>query len=212
MNFGDMKTQFTGLLRRNDITPALKDTFFQQGIALIQRDLRIPPMEKSVSITQDGSYGVTGVPIPADLIELISISLYDTAGNFVRVITGSDLQTALRAARTSGLPEFYARQGSNYVLGPVMDIGDVVRVDYYAELPALAADSDTNVVTRIAPDLFIYAALSYAADYYLDKRTAVWAARYQSILSALQDQADLDDLTAAKSEQPAYDLQDDLWA
>lgn len=211
MNYGELKAQFAGLLNRRDMTTVQQDSFMQQGISRIQRELRVPPMEASVSVTQDGSY--TAFPIPSTLLELIDISAYDASGTFVRTLTGVDLQTALLTARNSGfVPECYARRGSDYVVGPVPATGMQLRIDYYAELPALSADTDTQTLTRIAPDLFIYAALSYAADFYVDKRVGAFEARYQSIKDTLQQQADLDDLTASKAMRPAHDYQDDLWS
>ena len=39
---------------------------------------------------------------------------------------------------------------------------------------SLTSDSDTNMLTNIASDLLTYTALSYAADYFLDERGAVF--------------------------------------
>lgn len=202
MNLGEMKTLFTGLLKRRDCTNDLRDIFIQQGIARVQRELRLPPMEAAIEVVQDGSYIV--FPIPSDLIELISLSIFDSAGNFVRTLEGVSTEEALTAARQPGLSEVYSRRGTDWIVGPVLEEGAKLRIDYYAELPSLAADEDTNTLTAVAPDVFIYAALSLAADYFIDKRVDRFEQRYQSIKQSLQDQADLDDLTAAKTVRPAY--------
>ena len=46
MNYGDLKTHFNDLLNRTDITSTLTTRFIDQGLARIQRQLRIPTMEK----------------------------------------------------------------------------------------------------------------------------------------------------------------------
>ena len=46
MNFGDLKAHFNDLLNRSDITTTLTTRFIDQGIARIQRQLRIPANEK----------------------------------------------------------------------------------------------------------------------------------------------------------------------
>ena len=44
----------------------------------------------------------------------------------------------------------------------------------------LTSDSDTNMLTNIASDLLTYTALAYAADYFLDERSAVFDAKSSS--------------------------------
>ena len=39
-------------------------------------------------------------------------------------------------------------------------------------------NSDTNALTVTAPDLLIYAALTYAADYYLDERAGIFEQKF----------------------------------
>ena len=55
MNYGDLKSHFNDLLNRTDITSTLTTRFIDQGLARIQRQLRIPTMEKQqvFTITSD---------------------------------------------------------------------------------------------------------------------------------------------------------------
>ena len=50
MNLGNLRSHFIALLNRSDITNSLADTFIDQSIARIQRQLRIPSMEKTHTI------------------------------------------------------------------------------------------------------------------------------------------------------------------
>ena len=58
MNLGDLKTHLADTLNRTDMTDALKTRFIDQAIQRIQRQLRIPVMEKQQIITV--SSAITG--------------------------------------------------------------------------------------------------------------------------------------------------------
>ena len=50
-------------------------------------------------------------------------------------------------------------------------------------------DTDENALSKIAPDLIIYSALTYASDYYLDERAAQFEQKFVGFLTELQEQA-----------------------
>jgi hypothetical protein len=212
MNYGQVKTQFTGLMNRRDLTanPALVDTFCQQALARAQRKLRVPAMEKSADLTiADGYSNSVGLAIPSDLVELKEISYSDDTT--ARTLREAPLGITLRAGviNAPDHPYMFARRGSTWVLGPLPTAGDVLRVDYWAELPALVEDTDSNWLTEIAPDVLVYGALSFAADYYTDKRVAGFEQRFSNALDELQEQADEDELTMGAAVVPAYFFDDE---
>lgn len=190
MTLDGLKAHFTGLLNRRDLTAntSLVGTFIDQAILRVQRELRVPAMEKIASVTIADGYD--GLAIPSDLLQLKEIRP-QSSGVALRKDT---LDRATFAATAAGNPQIYSRRGSKWVIGPAPSSGDVVDVTYYAELPALVNGTDENVISIIAWDLIVYAALSYAAEYYVDKRQADFESRYQQILTDLQEQADADAL------------------
>jgi hypothetical protein len=202
MTLDELKAQFTGLMNRRDLTAntALVSTFMNQAIMRVQRDLRVPAMEKMAQVTIGDGY--TGLAIPSDLLELKEIR--PEASN-VR-LRKTTLDQALSAATTNGVPQIYARRGSSWVLGPSPSSGDLIDVTYYAELPALVADTDENVISIIAWDLIVAAACSAACAWFKDNRRGStvdplsgkiidgFEGDYNRILNALQDQADQDEL------------------
>lgn len=200
MNLSEMKAQFNGLMNRRDLTAntALQQTFIDQAVLRVQRELRCPAMEKSVLITIGSDYA--GLIIPNDLIELIQIIPDETSNRLDQV----DISQALKLAKNSGVPYAFERQGGLWVLGPAPVSGTVIRVDYYAELTPLVDPTDTNVISQIAWDLIVYAALVQAATYYKDSRKADWELEYERILEGLQDQSDADELNTSAAVQPAY--------
>src|SRR4029077_6585012 len=101
MNYGELQAQFEGLLKRRDMTRAQSQTFLQQAVSRVQRVLRIPPMEKSVSVTYDGVTFQDGeIPIPNDYLRLIALTVTTPTGH-ERVLRLADLNTVLRLADPS---------------------------------------------------------------------------------------------------------------
>jgi hypothetical protein len=199
MAYVDVKNQFLGLLNRRDVTPSLTNTFMQFGIQRIQRELRVPAMEKLAVFVTDGTYSVA---VPGDYLEMISIYTNTTTSH--KRLTRVDAQTILDYSKQSGIPQYYSRIGGNFVVGPVPPSDTNIFIYYYADASALVADSDTNWITEVAPTLLIYAALSYASDYFLDDRKQMFEASYMQIAEQLQNMALQDELENA-SVSSAYD-------
>ena len=199
MAYVDVKNQFLGLLNRRDITPSLTDTFMGFGIQRIQRELRVPAMEKLVSVITDGTAGFS---VPGDLLEIISIHTNDAVNH--RKLKRVDLQTILDYAQIPGQPQYYYRETGTFTVGPYPPSGTTIWVNYYADVSSLSADTDTNWLTEVAPALLIYAALSYSADYFLDDRKMMFENSYLQIAEQLTIMAQQDELENASVGQ-AYD-------
>jgi hypothetical protein len=60
---------------------------------------------------------------------------------------------------------------------------------YYGEIPDLVNDTDTSFLSELAPDLLIYAALSYAADYYIDDRKQMFEDVAERAYNELMEQS-----------------------
>jgi hypothetical protein len=164
MNYGDLKAQFLGLLKRRDITDTQADTFIQQAVSRTQRVLRIPPMEKSVAVVYDGTVFTNGqIPIPSDYLRLIAITA-TPPGFAEKEVKQKDLQSVLHDVPLLGRPTGFVRRGGLWQFGPTPPVGTNFRIDYYDEFPKLAAATDTGYLTQGAQDLIIYGALSYAGD------------------------------------------------
>lgn len=199
MAYVDVKNQFLGLLNRRDITPSLTDTFMGFGIQRIQRELRVPAMEKLISVTMDGTASFS---VPGDLLEVISIHTNSQVNH--KKLRRVDLQTILDFAQVPGQPQYYYRETGTFTVGPYPPSGTIIWLNYYADVSQLSADTDTNWLTEVAPALLIYAALAYSADYYLDDRKAMFETSYQQIADQLVSMAQQDELGNASISQ-AYD-------
>ena len=171
MQYSEIKTMFTGILNRRDITASQITTFMGLGAQFCSRKLRVPFMETLLPHTTDGT---RNIPVPADFLEIIAIYVDDTTNGSDK-LERRDLQTVLRYAATAGTPKYYCRVGANFVVGPVPAEDQTIYVNYYATPATLVDDTDTNWLTENAPTALVYSALLYAADYYLDDRKKAFA-------------------------------------
>lgn len=201
MNYGQTKAQFSAVLNRRDITSSLTDTFVKQSIQRAQRLLRVPAMEKSAVISV--SAGDEGVNVPGDLLQFINVFWSPSNGDWKK-LKNYDIGDVYALRKEVGGPEYFARQDANLVVSPRPDADGFIRVDYYADFSNLSNDTDSNWLTEIAPDIVIYGALSYAADYFLDNRRDLFEQRFINSIDELMTQAQLDELTAAATMSPAY--------
>ena len=196
MNRTDLNIDATGLAA----------TFISQSIMRLQRELRVPFMEKIVRYTIPSTYDPTlGLVLPSDLLELIDINVdSDGDGILNYPLQRVQLRDAMTQSQITGsIPRVFARRGGYWVLGPQPSVGAVVELVYYAEFAPLVNSTDTNTISNIAWDAVVYGALSASGDYYGDDRTQAFEARYKQITQNLQAMADGDELTADAAVRPS---------
>ena len=202
MNYGDIKTHFDALLNRSDITPTLTTNFIDQGIARIQRQLRTPLNENIVTYTITTQ--TSSVTVPNDFLEIIS--LYFGASELNRIPVAKFRPLANNPV--TGNPTVFNRQQQDLQLWPQPTSGTLT-LYYYGEFAPMTLNSDENALAAVASDLIIYAALTYAADYYLDERGQLFEDKYNQFLAELQQQGDDQELNGGtQSIQPAYSYAD----
>lgn len=187
MNYGEIRTQFKAILNRRDCSNALADTFLNQSLQRCTRELRTPAQEAQYSMTVTD--GFDGFPVPSDIIQAIAM-MATTSGGQQRKLTPYTLSRFLELdSYGAGQPQYYTRIGNKYQFRPPPAVDTELTLYYYGEFEAFSGDNDETTLSLIAPDLLIYGALSYAADYFMDDRAQPFEARYMQIAQALQDQA-----------------------
>lgn len=183
MNYGELKAHFNDVLNRSDITTVLTERFIDQGLARIQRSLRVPFMEKQRNYTISSS--TTEITLPNDFIE--TRDLYHSSGTTLERVSMETMQ-ALKANNLVGNPTKYAREQASLLLYPHPS-GGTITLNYYAELDEFTSDSTETTISKVAPDLVIYAGLTFAADFYLDERSPLFEAKFKAFLEELQEQS-----------------------
>ena len=202
MNYGEIKDHFEALLNRSDITASLTETFIDQGIARVQRQLRTPLNENKTTYNITAS--TSSLTLPTDFLEIIS--LYANEYEIQRITM--DKYRELQQNALTGKPKYFVREQQKLLLYPTPKTGDIF-LYYYGEFPALSANTDTNNLTTVASDLVIYAALTYAADYYLDERSGVFEQKYNQFLTEIQEQSNDQELNGGtQAIMPSYSYGD----
>lgn len=165
----------------------------QYGIQRIQREVRCPAMEVIQPLTSDG----TGVfAVPGDYLEMISLTTADQVNH--DKLVRRDVQTVIRGQLQGlGIPRIYCRQGFNFLVAALPPVGTTLYLNYYQDSSGLVNGTDSNWLTDAAPDLLAYAALTYAADFFLDERAQAWEQKYQTIKQSLIDMGTQDELENA---------------
>jgi hypothetical protein len=189
VNYSDIKSNFQGLLNRNDVTATQVATWISQGIDRAQRLLVTPASEKVVLVTV--ASGFTTLAVPGDFLRLIQLSVNG------RELTRVEPSVAKYLAQVTGASTVFARDGAQFVIGELPQIGDTIQLNYQSNFSTLSADTDTNWLTDIAPDVILSGAMTFACRHFQDPRLGDFEGQFQQAISDLNLQAANDELTNA---------------
>ena len=187
MNKSQIRSQFLALLNRNDCSNELADTFLEQGIARIQRTLRVPAMEKTQTYTVN-DVAPDSLILPSDFLNIKYLYCGDTLLEYV------DIGRYLQHNTNVDTPRVYTRIQGSLKIRPTPPEDTEILMVYHAEVADLPTDTSTNFLTEAAPDLLVYGALTYAADYFVDERKPIFEETYSRVFAELQEQAYLTEM------------------
>jgi hypothetical protein len=186
-SYSTLLTEVANWLARGDLTAAIPG--FVQNME--ERFYRQPKnygkwMENSLNVAIS-----TTAEVPSDLLTL-KISYLNGQSN--QPLVASSLEQLLMMyprASSSGQPKWIARDGANFVFGPVPSGSYALNGTYYAKPVALRnfdADAAAHWLIVNAPDLLLYGALLEAQPYLMnDKRLPVWQGFFDRALSEYRD-------------------------
>ena len=182
MNKSQIRSQFLALLNRNDCSNELADTFLEQGLARIQRTLRVPAMEKVQTYTTN-DVAPNALILPNDFLNIKHLYCGDTLLEYV------DLGRYLQYVDYVDTPRIYTRVQGELKVKPTPSEGTEILMVYHGEIPDLTSDTATNFITEIAPELLVYGGLTYAADYFIDERKPLFDETFNRVFAELMEQA-----------------------
>ena len=85
--------------------------------------------------------------------------------------------------QTSGIPQYIARYGQNFIFGPYPASAYTINGIYYKQ-PTAISGAALNAVFVANPDLYLFACLAESEIVIgRDQRTVLWEAKYQRILA-----------------------------
>lgn len=182
MNKGQIRSQFLALLNRNDCSNELADTFLEQGLARIQRTLRVPSMEKVQTYTVN-DVAPNALVLPNDFLNIKHLYCGDILLEYV------DLGRYLQYPASVDTPRIYTRVQGELKVKPTPPEGTEIFMVYHGEIPDLPSDISTNFITEIAPEALVYGGLTYASDYFIDERKPLFEETFGRVMAELTEQA-----------------------
>lgn len=210
----ELQTDVINLINRTDCTNTLAKTFLQQAQRKIIRTLRLPSLEATLEMTAGDSSSTvynstTGeIVIPSDFVEMVYMHTDDRIIERVPLRRFMELKDRVSA---SGDPKYYTRINTGFHTKPVANTGTVITLLYNKDDSIMSSDTDTNTLSTVCPDLLVYGALIYAADYFKDDRRIAFETMYTQIYAEVKDLAATVDAAAADTAvQPSFVFEEDL--
>jgi hypothetical protein len=184
-NFGTLKTAIADTLNRDDLTSVIP-SFVRLAEAQFNRKIRSHRQITRGALTINTQFEA----LPADWLETIRITM---DANPIRVLTQISLDdlTHYRTAtdNTTDAPVYFAHTGTDIELFPTPSTSYTSEITYFAKIPALVADGDTNWLLTNHPDLYLYGSLMHTAPYLKDDaRLAVWAGLLAQGLTEIEEE------------------------
>ncbi len=196
MSLDQVRSDFRALLNRDDCTADDADKFLRLGLGRIQRELRVPALERVYTLDAT-TEGFDMVLLPADFLEAIDVLVDSVPLNRMsyRLLVRESIFNA---------PRSYARYRNGLFLRGSVPTGSRFELLYYGEATPLVLGTDENEITTSCPDLWVYSALGYAGDFFQIDGRADFEKRYSAIRESMNDQARADDFSGLQAIQPLY--------
>lgn len=170
----ELITDLDEWLARDDLSAGgNQDTFLRIAQSIIDRKLRIRAQEVTTTLTATARI----TALPTDYLALRSISLDSSLDRNIEYLTPERIRESPIWNNQGGYdgergqtPTAYTIEGNNIILAPEPVSTNPITLDivYFARLPRLVADNDTNYVLTNAYDIYLWAIL-HAAVVFLEE-------------------------------------------
>ena len=145
----------------------------------IFREVRVRDMETAISTSI--SAGV--VSVPTAYLAMKFLYLNSSPQVALERRSAEWMYQNYPQTTSSGIPQFFARDGSSFIFGPYPDSSYTIDGIYYRKLDAISG-SALNAVFTTNPDLYLFACLAESELVIgRDPRVPIWEAKYQRILN-----------------------------
>ena len=167
----ELHTAVANWLNRSDLTSRIPE-FIALAEASFNRNLRTREMLVRSTASVTGQY----VSIPTDYLEMMNIELTSTSPPKRLIYITSDRSDDYREQQKNktGAPSYYTIEGDSIQLLPTPDATYTLQLNYYQDIPSLAAlaDSANNWLLANHPDVYLYSTLMQASPYIMDPQSA----------------------------------------
>jgi hypothetical protein len=180
MNYQELRTYFRELLNRDDCTDGQADQFIQMGLRRTERVLRTPIQRRTFSYTVPAEWDGR-VPIPPDYLG-------------IHQITHKGIVVPRITVQQEGLFEGWSIKGAYFAFNGPIHPGDDIQIEYYNEFTRSPGIGITTNYSLVLTDIIVYAALVYAADFFIDMRKENFSATFAGLAQEVQLMADMDEM------------------
>ena len=163
MNYTELKTAIADWEHRS-YDAGKVDLFIDLFEARVNRNLRVPEMEKRATSTPTTEY----VALPTDFLELRNIQIN---GSTVSLVEYASPQKIDAMGLTTGTAHYYSLVGNEFQLNPSA-AGSTVEIAYYAKITPLSDTNLTNFLIDSHPDYYLMGCIHEALIYSIDDRAA----------------------------------------
>ena len=179
-NYDSLQSAIADFLNRQDLSTKVP-TFISLAEAKFQRQMRCWQMvnRQYAQVMVNPATGTLSeyLPLPADYLEMKRASIQNAPCPAATLTYApmSEIDYLQQQNVQGNTPTSYAIVGGALRLGPYPDKQYQVEITYYAKLPKLTEQNQTNWLLADHPDFYLYASLLQAAPYLKDdERIAVW--------------------------------------
>lgn len=181
MDYQTLRATFQGILNRTDCTDTQADQFIGMGLRRAERVIRTPLQRRYINVVKTPE--ISFLSLPSDYLTMESVFVNG------QVLRRASTTETIKPGDYS-LPTTWWLEGRFlYFAGDLKD-GDEVSFSYFGEFLEPTDDTGSTGYTETIPDLIIYAALIYAADFFLDVRMAAFENFYRTLRDEVQLMAD----------------------
>jgi hypothetical protein len=157
--YSGLQASVANFLARTDLGTEIID-FIALTEAEFNRELRIRPMETTISFTIDAETET----LPTGFLGVRSFFLNSSGKQVLTFITPYQ-QHQTQGSSTTGLPKAYSIEGSNFRFSPIPSGTSTETLTYYKAFDALSNTNTSNYILLNHPNVYLYGALYHASNF-----------------------------------------------
>lgn len=179
-NLGDLKAAILEWMYDRQDLASQNGSFVDLCHADLNRVLRTRRQLKSVTITADGN---GTYPVPDDYLQFREVAALSNPRRVLSLVAPTYRDKAYPYPQ-AGCPSVFTIDGGTITVMPSTssDIG----MEYWAKLPALSEDTDSNWLLEENPGVYLYGALKHACIFIGDQqRAATMGSMFNGLVDAI---------------------------
>lgn len=159
----------------------------------VNQILRVPAMETTeiLTVTEGGK-----IMIPQNYLELKSMTAMWNSdfGVPLERLAWDQFINYRNSPEPKGQPRYFSRQGPYLFLTPEPPVGSQVTMHFYGAMPDINEVEQTNWLTGLSPQAYMFGALHYLYLFILDEaRADFWNEKFKAEVARIQELSDAAD-------------------